>query len=72
MYFQGYLLHMACPRCDRPLSVYTFQGREASVCESCGYVGVEVEHSSEPLIFESWDEAMDRFRSGLQKTLTDR
>lgn len=30
-------------------------------CESCGYVGVEADHSGEPEVVETWDDALERF-----------
>jgi uncharacterized Zn finger protein (UPF0148 family) len=54
---------MACPRCDTPLERYTLAEAEAVVCERCGYIGVPVEHTSEPVEAESWQAALDRFQS---------
>ncbi|WP_254538040.1 hypothetical protein [Halomarina litorea] len=54
---------MDCPRCDAPLEAYVLFGREAVACETCGYLGVTVEHRSEPREIESWQAAIDRFRS---------
>lgn len=53
---------MECPRCGSTLERYALQGREAVACESCGYIGVPVEHRGELAEFESWDEAIDRFQ----------
>ena len=53
---------MDCPRCDRPLDRYALGGREAVVCEACGYIGVPVEHRGEPREVESWDDAISRFQ----------
>lgn len=55
---------MDCPRCGATLETYSLSGRDASVCESCGYVGVPVEHTSEPEEFESWQDAIRRFYEG--------
>lgn len=52
---------MECPRCGGRLETYALDGEEAVGCDSCGYVGVEVEHEREPLNFESWDDALERF-----------
>jgi uncharacterized Zn finger protein (UPF0148 family) len=53
---------MACPRCDSPLERYTLGETEAVVCGRCGYTGVPVEHTSEPVEAESWQAALDRFQ----------
>lgn len=55
---------MDCPRCSATLKTYTLEGHQAEVCESCGYAGVAVEHRSEPEEFESWQDALARFRDG--------
>jgi hypothetical protein len=52
---------MDCPRCETPLESYTLYGTEAVSCERCGYLGVTVEHRSEPKEMESWQAALDRF-----------
>jgi hypothetical protein len=52
---------MACPRCGGDLERYALADAESVVCESCGYIGVPVEHDSEPVVIESWDEALERF-----------
>ncbi|MFQ3318394.1 MAG: DNA-directed RNA polymerase subunit M/transcription elongation factor TFIIS [Natronomonas sp.] len=52
---------MECPRCGSALERYELQGREAVTCESCGYIGVPVEHRSELRDAESWDDALSRF-----------
>lgn len=52
---------MECPRCGDPLTRYVLGGREAVVCESCGYIGVPVEHHGELREIESWDDAIARF-----------
>ncbi len=51
---------MACPRCAGPLDHYALQGREALVCEDCGYIDVPVEHHSDAPEIESWDDAVNR------------
>lgn len=53
---------MECPRCGSALERYALQGREAVACESCGYIGVPVEHHGTLAEFESWDDAIDRFQ----------
>ncbi|WP_435358133.1 zf-TFIIB domain-containing protein [Haloarchaeobius sp. DFWS5] len=50
-----------CPRCDSSLSHYALRDVEAYGCDSCGWVGVDVEHRSEPVRIESWQDAMSRF-----------
>jgi hypothetical protein len=52
---------MDCPQCDGPLATYALSGREASVCEDCGYVGIAAEHRGEARTVESWDDALRRF-----------
>lgn len=51
------------PRCGEALTAFTLAGREAVVCEACGYVGVPADHrppgQGEE---ESWGAALDRFR----------
>lgn len=53
---------MNCPRCGARLVRYSFGTQDAVVCEPCGYVGVDVEHESERVEMESWDDALRRFR----------
>ncbi len=53
---------MDCSRCEATLRRYELDGRRAQVCEQCGYVGVDVEHRDEPVVVESWEEALRRFR----------
>lgn len=52
---------MECPRCAADLERYALQGREAFVCDACGYIGVPVEHRGEYETPESWDDAISRF-----------
>jgi DNA-directed RNA polymerase subunit M/transcription elongation factor TFIIS len=52
---------MDCPQCGGTLSTFTFDGREAFVCEECGYVGIEADHHGEPVEVESWTDALRRF-----------
>jgi DNA-directed RNA polymerase subunit M/transcription elongation factor TFIIS len=52
---------MDCPQCGGPLATYALGGREASVCEDCGYVGIAAEHRGEARTVESWDDALRRF-----------
>jgi hypothetical protein len=52
---------MHCPRCGGDFETYTMWGRDATVCGSCGYVGVSVEHKSDREERESWDHAIRRF-----------
>ena len=51
-----------CPRCGSRLTTLALAGTEAVACESCGYVGVEADHSGEPRLVESWEEALARFQ----------
>lgn len=53
---------MECPRCGGTVSAYRLGEDEARSCDSCGYVGVPVDHGSEPPPRESWTEALERFR----------
>jgi hypothetical protein len=52
---------MACPQCGGALQTYSLGGREASVCEDCGYVGIAADHKGDPVVVESWDDALRRF-----------
>ena len=52
---------MDCPECGGALAAYVLEGREAAVCERCGWVGIEAEHRGEPRPAESWGDALDRF-----------
>jgi DNA-directed RNA polymerase subunit M/transcription elongation factor TFIIS len=52
---------MDCPQCGGTLATYALSGREASVCEDCGYVGIAAEHRGEARRVESWDDALRRF-----------
>jgi DNA-directed RNA polymerase subunit M/transcription elongation factor TFIIS len=52
---------MDCPQCGGTLSTYALRGREASVCEDCGYVGIDAEHRGEARRVESWNDALRRF-----------
>jgi len=52
---------MDCPQCGGSLATYALRGREASVCEDCGYVGIAAEHRGDPRSVESWDDALRRF-----------
>ena len=52
---------MECPRCGGTVVVYRLDDRESRVCSDCEYVGIEVEHGTEPAEFESWEEALARF-----------
>ncbi|RCU46846.1 hypothetical protein DU504_05735 [Haloplanus salinus] len=52
---------MNCPQCGGSLATYALSGREASVCEDCGYVGIAAEHRGEARTVESWDDALRRF-----------
>ncbi|WP_267639343.1 zf-TFIIB domain-containing protein [Haloarchaeobius amylolyticus] len=50
-----------CPRCGSSLSRYALSEVEAYGCDSCGWVGIDVEHRSEPVRIESWQDAIRRF-----------
>jgi DNA-directed RNA polymerase subunit M/transcription elongation factor TFIIS len=52
---------MDCPQCGGTLATYALSGREASVCEDCGYVGIAAEHRGDPRRIESWNDALRRF-----------
>lgn len=58
---------MDCPRCESTLDRYALFGKEAVHCEDCGYLGVTVDHESEPREIESWDAAFERFREGTEE-----
>ncbi|MFC4405867.1 TFIIB-type zinc ribbon-containing protein [Haloarchaeobius iranensis] len=51
-----------CPRCGSSLSAYSLSDVEAYGCDSCGWVGVPVDHKSEPKRLESWQDAIQRFQ----------
>lgn len=54
---------MDCPRCGSELDRYVLGERESVVCPDCHYTGIDVDHGSPGRAdFESWDEALDRFR----------
>ncbi|MCT9096518.1 zf-TFIIB domain-containing protein [Haloarchaeobius sp. HME9146] len=50
-----------CPRCGSSLSHYALSEVEAYGCDGCGWVGIDVEHRSEPVRIESWQDAISRF-----------
>ncbi|MFB6170334.1 MAG: hypothetical protein ABEJ06_04220 [Haloarculaceae archaeon] len=54
---------MECQRCgtEGSLARYALGERVAVACERCGYVGVPVDHESEPAERESWEAALRRF-----------
>lgn len=60
---------MECPRCGGDLDRYTLGPREAVGCDSCGYVGVPVEHRGERTRVESWEAAVSRY-SGAAASVT--
>ncbi len=53
-----------CPRCGSPLTVLALAGAEAVACDDCGFADVEADHSGEPRVVESWEEALRRFQEG--------
>lgn len=55
-----------CPRCGSGLGTFILDGTEALSCDACGYVGVEANHSGEPTVVESWEEAINRFEQSLR------
>jgi transcription elongation factor Elf1 len=59
---------MECPRCGGTVVVYRLDDRESRVCSDCEYVGIEVEHGTEPAEFESWEEALARFHERFAST----
>lgn len=62
---------MDCPECGDRLVTYVYSGREAFVCEGCGYVGIEVDHHGEPVEVESWTDALRRFNERHAEVVTD-
>lgn len=50
-----------CPRCNEPLVEYTLDERESYVCESCGFVGIDLDWTIDEEVSESWDDVMRRF-----------
>lgn len=60
-----------CPRCGSTLSHYAHGDGEAYGCDACGWVGVDVEHRSEPVHLESWTDAITRFESKFSSSDTD-
>lgn len=53
---------MPCPRCGGDLIEYRLDGREARGCDTCGYVGIPVDHHGSPTPSETWAESLRRFR----------
>lgn len=51
-----------CPRCGSTLSTFALAGATAVACDDCGYAGVEADHSGEPRLVESWEDAFARFQ----------
>lgn len=52
-----------CPRCDGALERLQLGGADAVSCADCGYVGVEADHTGEPEVIETWDDAIRRFEN---------
>ncbi|WP_418282939.1 zf-TFIIB domain-containing protein [Halorubrum sp. DTA98] len=50
-----------CPRCGNELTTFSLAGVEALSCETCGYVGLEADHTGKPRADESWETAIRRF-----------
>lgn len=44
------------------MTTFALGEAEASSCPECGYAGVEADHSGEPRLAESWEEAFARFQ----------
>ena len=57
-------MSIECPRCGSELTTFALGGTEAIACDDCGFVGVEADHSGEPRVVESWEEALERFGRG--------
>ncbi|MFB6297801.1 MAG: hypothetical protein ABEH56_04705 [Salinirussus sp.] len=53
---------MDCPRCDGELDSYSLGGHQATVCEDCGWTGIEgrLGDSGEAEPSESWTDAIGR------------
>jgi len=54
---------MECPRCGGRLTRYRLDDRETMGCQQCAYVGVSVDHTATRGPPESWDDAIDRFKT---------
>ena len=52
-----------CPRCGSDLATLALPETETVTCETCGYAGVEADHTGEPTGAESWAEAVERFQT---------
>lgn len=52
---------MRCERCGEPVERYELDGAAAISCPKCGFIGVPVDHKSEPKPHESWQDAFERF-----------
>jgi len=57
------LVSSECPRCGSSLSTFALAGATAIACDSCGYAGVEADHTGEPHPVESWADAFARFQA---------
>jgi len=55
-----------CPRCGSELTTFALAGAEAIACDDCGFVGVEADHSGEPRVVESWEQALERFGRSME------
>ncbi len=53
---------MGCPRCSSSLTTYTLDEQESTVCEACGWVGIEttLQDDASAGQTESWAETMAR------------
>lgn len=57
---------MDCPRCGGGLATYTLDGKEAAVCEGCGYLGVPADLRHEAVQRETWTDALQRFHESTE------
>lgn len=53
---------MSCPRCGGDLIEYRLDDRQARKCDTCGFVGIPIDHHGSPAPSETWAEALRRFR----------
>ena len=50
-----------CPRCGEPLERLSLGDVTTVACNRCGFADVPVDIESEPIDFESWQDALERF-----------
>ena len=53
-----------CPRCDAPLEQLSLGDATTRACNRCGFADVPVDHESEGIRLESWQDAFNRFYDG--------